>query len=51
MNYYWFELTDINYNDLGTLIPNGSSKQAAINWARKWMKKNGLTKAVLLSIV
>ena len=47
MRRYWFELTDERYNDLGVVIPDGSSKQAAINRARQWMRDNGITKAVL----
>ena len=40
MNRYWFELTDERYNDLGVSIPDGSSKQTAINHAKRWMKEN-----------
>lgn len=47
MKRYYFELTDRNYNDLGAFIPDGSSKQAAINKARQWLKDNGVNKAVL----
>lgn len=31
MRRYYFELTDGNYDDLDAFIPDGSSKQAAIN--------------------
>ena len=47
MRRYYFELTDGNHNDLGAFIPDGSSKQAAINKARQWMKGNGIKKAIL----
>lgn len=47
MRRYWFELTDEYYNDLGVAIPDGSSKQAAVNRARRWMRDNGVTMAVL----
>ena len=47
MRRYWFELTDVHYNDLGAAIPDGSSKQAAINRARQWMKSNGVANATL----
>lgn len=47
MRRYYFELTDKQYNDLCASIPDGSSKQAAINKARQWMKDNGITEAVL----
>lgn len=44
---YYFELTDDHYNDLGAFIPDGNSKHTAINRAKKWMKENGVRKAVL----
>lgn len=47
MKRYWFELTDENYNDLGAFIPDGSSKQSATNRARRWMRDNGVTEAIL----
>lgn len=47
MRRYWFELEDEHYNDLGAAIPDGSSKQAAINKARQWMKDNGIKVANL----
>ena len=47
MRRYWFELTDVHYNDLGAAIPDGSSKQAAVNRARRWMRDNGVTMAIL----
>lgn len=47
MKRYWFELTDESYEDSGAVIPDGSSKQAAINKARCWMKDNAVKRAVL----
>lgn len=47
MRRYWFDLLDDRYNDLGAYIPSGSSKQAAINKAKRWMKDNGITFANL----
>ena len=47
MRRYWFELEDEHYNDLGAAIPDGSSRQAAINKARQWMKDNGIKVANL----
>ena len=47
MKRYWFELTDENYNDLGAFIPDGSSKQSAVNRARRWMRDNGIIDAIL----
>lgn len=47
MRRYYFELADECYNDLGAFIPDGSNKQAAINRARRWMKDNGVKRAVL----
>ena len=47
MRRYWFELQDERYNDLGAAIPDGSSKQAAINKAKRWMKDNGVKVANL----
>lgn len=47
MKRYWFELTDKNYNDLGAFIPDGSSKQSAVNRARRWMRDNGIIEAIL----
>lgn len=47
MRRYYFELLDENYNDLGASIPDGSSKQAAINKAKKWMRENGIKYAQL----
>lgn len=48
MRRYWFELEDERYNELGAAIPDGSSKQAAINRARQWMKDNGVKVAKLI---
>lgn len=47
MRRYWFELLDEDYNDLGAFISDGSSKQTAINKARRWMKDNGVPQAIL----
>lgn len=47
MKRYFFQLLDENYNDIGVLIPDGSSKQSAINKARKWMQSNGVRFAQL----
>ena len=47
MRRYWFELEDEHYNDLGAEIPDGSSRQAAINKAKRWMKDNGVAFANL----
>lgn len=48
MRRYWFELEDDRYNELGAAIPDGSSKQAAINRARQWVKDNGVKVAKLI---
>ena len=48
MRRYWFELEDERHQDLGTAIPDGSSKQAAVNKARQWMKDNGIKRAMLV---
>lgn len=47
MKRYYFELLDAKYNDLGAFIPDGSSKQSAVNKAKKWMKGNGVHAAIL----
>ena len=47
MRRYWFELTDERNNDLGAFIPDSSSKQSAINRAKRWMRENCIDKAVL----
>lgn len=47
MKRYYFELLDESYNDLGASIPDGSSKQAAVNKAKKWMRENGIKYAQL----
>ncbi|MDE6410014.1 MAG: hypothetical protein K2K81_07205 [Muribaculaceae bacterium] len=47
MKRYWFALMDAEYNDLGVLIPDGSSKPTAVNRAKKWMKENGVKSAQL----
>lgn len=48
MRRYWFELEDDRYNELGAAIPDGSSKQAAINRARQWMKDNNVKATKLI---
>ena len=47
MKRYYFELLDSDYNDLGALIPDGSSMQSAINRAKRWMVANGIKSAQL----
>lgn len=47
MKRYFFQLLDENYNDIGAFIPDGSSKQSAINKARRWMQANGVQYAQL----
>ena len=47
MKRYYFELLDSDYHDLGALIPDGSSKQSAINRAKRWMVANGIKSAQL----
>jgi len=47
MKRYYFQLLDDDYNDLGALIPDGSSKQSAINRAKRWMRENNVSQAQL----
>lgn len=47
MKRYWFTLMDEHYNDLGALIPDGSSKKTAVNHAKRWMKEAGVKSAQL----
>ena len=47
MKRYWFALMDAEYNDLGVTIPDGSSKQTAVNRAKRWMQENGFKSAQL----
>lgn len=47
MKRYWFALMDAEYNDLGVTIPDGSSKQTAVNRAKRWMQENGIKSAQL----
>ena len=47
MKRYYFQLRNESYDDLGALIPDGSSKQTAINRAKRWMKENGVKYAQL----
>lgn len=35
------------YEDLGVLIPDGSSKATAVNRAKRWMQGNGVKSAQL----
>ncbi len=47
MKRYYFQLLNEGYDDLGALIPDGSSKQTAVNRAKRWMKENGVKYAQL----
>ena len=47
MKRYYFELLDDDYNDLGALIPDGSSKKTAVNRAKRWMVDNNIQSAQL----
>lgn len=47
MRAYWFELLDEDYNDLGIVINDGSSKRAAINEAKRKMRVYGIKTAKL----
>lgn len=47
MKRYWFTLMDEAYNDLGVLIPDGSSKATAVNRSKRWMQENGVKSAQL----
>lgn len=47
MKRYWFELLDENYNDLGAFLADGTNKQTAVNQAKRWMKENGVSCAIL----
>ena len=47
MKRYWFQLLTENYDELGALIPDGSSKTTAANRAKRWMQQNGIDSAVL----
>lgn len=47
MKRYWFALMDEAYEDLGALIPDGSSKKTAINRAKRWMQESGIKSAQL----
>ena len=38
---------DEAYEDLGALIPDGSSKKTAINRAKRWIQENGISTAQL----
>ena len=47
MKRYYFQLLDEQYNDLGAFIPDGSTKQSAINRAKRWMQENEIKHAQL----
>ncbi len=47
MKRYWFQLLTESYDDLGAMIPDGSSKTAAVNRAKRWMEQQGIDCAVL----
>ena len=47
MKRYYFTLMDEKYNELDAFIPDGSHKQSAVNYARKWMKDNNIQFASL----
>jgi len=47
MKRYWFELLTENYDELGAMIPDGSSKATAVNRAKQWMEQHGISNAVL----
>ncbi len=47
MKRYWFELLTESYDDLGAMIPDGSSKTTAVNRAKRWMKQHGISCAIL----
>lgn len=39
MKRYWFDLLTENYDLLSAFIPDGSNKKAAVNRAKRWMKR------------
>lgn len=47
MKRYWFQLLTEGYDELGALIPDGSSKTTALNRAKRWMEQNGVDSAIL----
>lgn len=47
MKRYWSVMSEKGVQDLRKVIPDGSSKQAAVNKARQWMKDNGIKRAML----
>lgn len=47
MKRYWFQLLTSNYDELNVLIPDGSSKTSATNFAKRWMKQNDIDNAIL----
>lgn len=47
MKRYWFQLLTENYDELGAMFPDGSSKATAVNYAKRWMQQNGINSAVL----
>ena len=47
MKRYWFQLLTENYDELGAMIPDGSSKATAVKRAKRWMEQQGIDCAVL----
>ena len=47
MKRYWYQLLTENYDELGALIPDRSSKTTVTNRAKRWMQQNGIDSAVL----
>lgn len=47
MKRYWFQLLTEGYDELGALIPDGSSKTTALNRAKRWIEQNGIDSAIL----
>lgn len=48
MKRYWFQLLTESYDELGTMIPDGSNKVSAVNRAKRWMQQNRVDSAVLV---
>ena len=51
MKRYWFTLMNEAYEDLGVLIPDGSSKATAVNRAKRWMQVNSMRTDNLLEFI
>jgi hypothetical protein len=47
MKWYYYELLNAQYDDLGACIPDGWHKSTAINQAKAWMRENGVRHANL----